>query len=763
MDPKDLLLPKKEIITKLPKEEISPQYKEVLQSKIREENVLQRYGEDGVLNTYMDSVYAMDYKERPVTMKELLCDPEFFGSLTDNGKSVYPGWFRILEDIRTESIRYNVVLTGAIGFGKSRAAVWGIAALLQRLLCLKDPWKFLGIARGGKLNIVFFNLVKSMSRSLGYSLLHQHLLASPWFRARGIPHDKDKVPYLELPFIDFLLGSPKTTGFGSLGSDVIGAVMDEVDSPNESIGTRERIINAYDLTVRRFENRFVSRYGETIGKFFLVASKQDKLSFLNTFVESRKESPFMYLVDKPIWEIKPDKSSSGRTFKVAIGNKFIASRIDISDKQVEECLRKGLEVIDVPIEYLDKFQLDPDGAIKDLAGKSIETASSSKLFATTKSLVACYDKTKQDPCSKMTIEIGSKDTHLSIMDFIDLSKIRIDPSKERYLHCDFAYSGKGDSLGLGMACVSKWVERKVMLPSGAYSTEFKPIIELDFILRIRAPEDDQIPLYKVRQFIIDLYNSGYNIALFTADLRAMSTDTRQLLESAGIPTDYLSVDTNSKVYRQFRDIVNEGRFVSHRHPYLHFELENLEKDPNKDKYDHPAQVSTTIIADDGTMKKRVLKGSKDMADGAAGAVFNAANFAEFEDGDSIIKLAENVTAVVKNSSLDRYDKFMLQGQASDEDLVDIDYMNAAAREGIITEKRHLQDKDGMYWLCYVDNEKKAYNFVGPHLEPLDIMPPEIIDDRNSYNPFKRPSIEKSLTNENKMLRVYAEILRKAAL
>jgi len=716
--------------------------------------------ENPMVNSYLDSIYAMDYHERPATMKELLCSPKFFGSLTRRGKAVYPGWFDILEAIRNEPMRYNVVLTGSIGYGKSRAAVWGIASVIQRLLCLKDPWEFLNIAEGGKLNIVFFNLKRSMASSLGFGLLHQHLLASPWFRARGIPHDNLKVPWLEFPFIDFLLGSPYSKGFGSLGHDVVAAVMDEVDSPNESAGMREKILSAYDLTIRRHQSRFVSEYGETIGKFFLVASKQDKLSFLNTFVESRKHSPNMMLIDKPIWEIKTDLNFSGVMFKVMLGDKFTNPRIVTDTAEIEDWMAKGFEVIDVPDRYLTEFQEDIVGAIKDIAGKALESRGASKLFPTTRTLLKCYDKEKRDPCSKMTIEIGMMDQGISIMDFIDLNKIRQSPAKERFIHCDIAYSGGGDSLGLAMSCVSHWEKRRVMTQTGAYSETPMPVIELDFVIRIRAPKDDEIPLYKIREFVIDLYQSGYNIKLFTADLRAMSVEMRQLLETAGIPTDYLSMDKTADNYTMFRDIVNEYRFRSHHHPYLHFELENLEFDRLLNKVDHPKQVESTVLSSEGSIKKRVLKGSKDLADAAGGSVVSAAKNSEYEDGEAIIDIISNVQEILNNDTRDRYDDFALGGQASDKDMSRLKFEGESARLGITNEKRHLQDSDGMYWLCYLDIDSDRYNFIGPHKYPLDPTTPEVITSILEYKPFRKKQIHGSESPEKVMLNLYSEILRK---
>jgi len=584
------------------------------------------------IQTFLDYSYSLQYKERPVSMKEFLCSDKFFGKLTGNGKMVYPIWMETLDELSREDSKYLVVLTGAIGTGKSRVSIWGIGYAMHRILCLKDPWAFFNKAAGGKMAIVFFNLTKSLGASRGYNLLQSHLIASPWFRERGIPIDTGLVPRVDFPVFEYKLASPYAAGFGTVGSDVILATMDEVDDSSESDKQRIRVLKAYEATVRRFKSRFVFDE-ESIGKFFLVASKQEQLSFLNTFITQMKNNPSVYIVDIPIWEAKPKADYSGKKFPVKIGDIYVTSEVLAhKDEQGEVCYnaedvekaqRDGFKIVWVPVEYYRDFNRDVIGSLRDIAGISVSYLRKSKLFSSEKLLVDCYDSTKKDPVRKLTVEVGIEDD-INFINYLDLTAIRIPKNIPRYIHIDIAFSGNGDALGIGMSCAKGWTKDNKEEEDGTYISVKRPIIETDFAMRIKARPGNKIPLNKVRKMIIDLKKVyHFNIALCTFDHRAMSEDSIQILTRAGVKCDYFSVDKDPGIYREFRDLVEDRRWVCHRNEYLHFELINLEEDPERNKIDHPEEVVDIQFLKDGNTQEVVLKGSKDESDGVCGSVHNA--------------------------------------------------------------------------------------------------------------------------------------------
>jgi len=403
------------------------------------------------VTSYLDYLYELDYKEKPPTVQQMMCEDKFFGSLTQQGESVYPIWMDALEELYAEDSKYLVVLTGAIGTGKSRTAIRGVTMVMARILCLKNPWKFFNLEAGGRMSVVFFNLTKSLGSSRGFQLLQTYLKSSSWFRERGILRGQYPNDWLEFPQFEFKIGSPYAKGFGALGTDVIAAIMDEVDSPDASQLQRDRVIKAYKSTVLRHESRFVVR-GESIGKFFLVSSKQEELSFLNTFIAEMKGSNNVYIKDIPIWEAKPKTDYSGKTFTIMLGDAYTPSKIINTAEEKKEALSSGFQIMEIPIEYLHDFERDMYSALKDLAGVSVIGLRKSKLFSSERFLNECYDETKQDPVKRLTILIGLKDK-VNLIDYLNLNYIRVPKGVGRYIHCDFAFSGDGDALGLGMSCV----------------------------------------------------------------------------------------------------------------------------------------------------------------------------------------------------------------------------------------------------------------------------------------------------------------------
>ena len=597
-----------------------------------------------VVNSYLDNLYAMSYRERPVDVIQFISDPKYLGQSTNNGKAIYPVWKRTLKRIFLDERKFLVVFTGSIGTGKTYTAYLATCYILYKIMCLKNPWQYFHLSESGKMNITFFNLTKSLSASKGFQTLQIFLMRCPWFLENGGILRGTTEPYVDLPLFSYSLASPYTKGFGNIGEHVICAIMDEVDSPIESEKQKTRILKAYEATVRRFESRFVIN-GKTLAKFFLLASKQDEMSFIEAFVEQNKNSGKLFVADIPIWEAKPSSHYSGVKFPVKIGDQYENPVILNNEEEVVKSIKDGYKVVHVPVEYKEYFERDIVGALRDIAGVSIRGIRRSKLFPSERFLNECYDATKQDPVSFSTIEVGLND-ELDLIRYLDFTKLRKAKGEARFVHCDIAYTN--DALGLACSYVNGYALVNTENQDGTFSKQRAPIIETEWVMRIKAKQQDAIPIHKIRKFILDLINMGYCIKSFTIDLRLASEDTIQLLKNAGVNADYLSVDKTIKPYMNFRNLVFEKRWVMHAHPYVHFELKNLEFDRTTQKVDHPDVVKDIEFLNDGSMKDVVLKGSKDMADAICGSVMGALMAsASYVDTAEAVKLMKSLTGTSK--------------------------------------------------------------------------------------------------------------------
>jgi len=577
------------------------------------------------------------FKETPVSIERFICEDKFIGKLTRQGEEIYPRWKKELDFIMREPTKYVPVFTGAIGTGKSRAAIIGIAYCMYVLLCLRNPWGYFHKDAAGKMAIVFFNLNKTLSESRGFSILQNYLLSSEWFRERGrISGTVEQKVYFDL--FEYVLASPQAQA--EIGQDVILALMDEVDSPKATPKTKEKVIKSVQSALRRLENRFVL-HGQTLGKFFIVASKQERAAFIDAFVAKRKNNPEVHIVDIPIWEAEEKAEFGDKTFPVMLGDIYTPSKVLDTDEDVRKALSDGFKIIHVPDipKFKRAFQDDIVGSLRDFAGISVSYLRKNKLFSSEKFLLDCYDPEKKDPVSQITIPLGTKDDK-ELIHFLDVNAIRVPRGVPRCIHGDVAYAEGDNAYGLGMSCVSGWKKVSREAEDGTIKVEKLPVIETDFVMRIVAPEGDEIPMNRVRKFIIDLKKIlGFNIIVCTFDLKLLSTDTTQILENVGIRCEYLSLDRKPEIYGTYRDLVKEGRWVCHRQPYLHFELVNLEVDPVSGKIDHPEEVATIHVLEDGNTEEIVMKGSKDLGDATAGSSYKAREECQLPPDVEVMKKA----------------------------------------------------------------------------------------------------------------------------
>jgi hypothetical protein len=599
--------------------------------------------------SYVENIYKMNYKERPVHVLDFLDDPQYLKASTwnfdKNESGVYPYWRNALSEIFSDSSKLQIVLTGSIGTGKSSVALYALAYIMYRLLLLRNPWSYFSINDAGKMAISFFNLNKTLGQSRGYYKLLSYLSKSDWFRKQASFISKAKdLDLLEFPMLRYALSSPQAEGFGILGEDVVSGLMDEIDSPQAPPAQKELVLDVYKATYRRFKDRFAPT-GFSLGKLFLVASKQGEGSFIDNFIETMKNQKEVLVYDASLWEAKPTKRS-GVFFPIAVGNAFKPSKLSPIQTQLPELreidkmklfgeehkaiweefkeasIREGYQkIIDVPIEFRFNFENDIIGSLRDLAGITTAGTNKRKLIAAPSFIDACMDRQKENPVTKEEIELGLFDT-INLIEFIDISKIRLPLEVPRFIHLDVSISS--DNYCIAMSGVRDWTEIDSQTPEGTFIKTKVPVVETDFAMVLKAKEGDRIPLDKVQKLVLDLRYMGFNIELVTADLVLLSESTRQVLTKAGIPTESLSLDKTMKPYLDFKNMIYERRWVCHFIQRLLTEISNLEESQEKQKIDHPKTLVKIITLPDGTTRREEVPGTKDLTDSVAGSVYSCA-------------------------------------------------------------------------------------------------------------------------------------------
>lgn len=147
--------------------------------------ILEELSECGYSETY-NNIWLADYKEIPVDKETFLCDPEYLGSSNNNGKSIYPAWRDVMDELeRTGNQYYEIVFTGATRTGKTSTAVSDASYNLYKLMCLRDPQTYFGLKKVSRISVFFFNLTQTLARGVAFKEFISTLNSSPWFHKHG--------------------------------------------------------------------------------------------------------------------------------------------------------------------------------------------------------------------------------------------------------------------------------------------------------------------------------------------------------------------------------------------------------------------------------------------------------------------------------------------------------------------------------------------------------------------------------------------------
>lgn len=157
-------------------EQLSPADREVFIKLLLEDE--EKPLEDGNLR---EAVYNIDYAHIPVSPEEFFTNAQYMGH---GGAALWDSWWPYLLNASDPLNRfYEVILTGAIGLGKTFVAQLLISYRLYRLLCLRDPAVYYNLAAGSKIVFGVYSLTLDQAMDVGYYILRDQLIgASPFFK-----------------------------------------------------------------------------------------------------------------------------------------------------------------------------------------------------------------------------------------------------------------------------------------------------------------------------------------------------------------------------------------------------------------------------------------------------------------------------------------------------------------------------------------------------------------------------------------------------
>ena len=549
-------------------------------------------------------LWELDYDCRPVSIQTFLNDPTYLG---DIGRCLYEPWRRELHHVLDP--RHGIsewILTGAIGTGKTTAAVIALLYRLYRLTCLRDPQRHYDLVPGSPIVFGFFNLTLDLAHSVSYRKFLNIFRASPYFQRlvpARIPRVTDRI---NLPKnIVFAVGS---NVLHALGHDMIGGILSEVNfgrSPDA-----QQVVELYTGVKRRVESRFL-RADSTLhnpGLLVIDSSRRDESDWLERHITACASSPTVHVTAFALWDVKP---LAGPRFTVVVGNRLQKSKILDADEPIPLGTPPE-KVVRPPERFRSHFAHDLEGALRDVAGVAIYA--DAPLITDPRRVEACIDPDREHPFSSVSISLSLDDPR-ALMQWVrepvlfdrSLSpaqsvRLKLNPRAPRFIHVDLALTR--DCAALAMCHVSGWMVSTLPNADGTVAQARVPVVTVDLMLRIVPPLDGQIDLGKIRAFILMLRARGVPIAQASYD-RFQSADSLQILDKEGIPAKVVSVDKNPEAYFALRAAIDEQRIRFYRYPPFIDEITTVQFDPIRKRVDHRAGRS------------------KDCADAVAGALFAA--------------------------------------------------------------------------------------------------------------------------------------------
>ena len=200
----------------------------------------------------LDNILNEDWDEIPVDIHTFLHDKRYLGNaLYDNEQrfTIFPYWESKLEEIFPDNIstRYNtIILTGAIGLGKSTIAVICLLYLLYRLLCLKDPYLYYGLQPIDKITISFLNITIENSRGVALDKMNQMILSSEWFMSHGEMKGISNLEYIPNKHIELIAASSNNQIIGRAVFCLDGnTIISTVDGDKQIKDLENTIIQVY--------------------------------------------------------------------------------------------------------------------------------------------------------------------------------------------------------------------------------------------------------------------------------------------------------------------------------------------------------------------------------------------------------------------------------------------------------------------------------------------------------------------------------------
>jgi len=552
------------------------------------------------------------WEYQPVDIVTFIVSPSYL-NLAD---SVRPNVLYDLKKIfgddpkRVAPVYNYAIFSEAVGTGKTfREAIMALY-MTYKLLCLRDPIAYFNslkvpgqpkLAKGSKLACILMAVTEKNARKVIYSEVGAKVANSPWFKEHYPPNSNVKT---ELQFdprpegfrgledrvyknVYIIPGS--SSEYAAVGYNIIMGAIDEAtlfeDTQDASLSGGSELNDQAEVVYATLDSRIESRFKRQ-GLLVIAGNPKHERDFLERHAEDSQDEPDAYIITRrPLWastmpEFDPEKDPCFY---------FHLHRLDI----VPDRFKGQPGIIPVPMDYYKRFKKEPEIAKRDLAGYPSSAVGRVIVDPTLVEVGANLERL--DPIQEIL-----KDSPVPVL-IPHPPKAFLPPWFGRTslawhgLHMDLAE--KGDAAAMCIAHVSSFGE------------DGEPFVFTDLFVRWQGTPENELKHDYVLDWIMYLHDIlGFDFGAITAD-KHQSSYLLQRLKDKGYKTGILSTEVTTNPYDELIQTIRAGRNDYYLQPIAVRELRDLER--RKGKYDHPR------------------KGSKDLSDAWAGAVFNAIRCGHF--------------------------------------------------------------------------------------------------------------------------------------
>jgi hypothetical protein len=516
-----------------------------------------------------------DYREEVVPPEEFFKSEYYIGV---SARTLRPKLYQDLVEIFNGN--YNeIILGGAIRWGKTFAATLIMMRVLYELLCLKDPYSYFGIDPSHGLYFVNISVTEELALDTLFEALSGKLESSKFFSKFKF---KKRMKEIEFPGNIHIMGG-ESSDTGLLGKNIVCAIMDEAnfytksDRSKYTMMYRDKAEAIYRSLVRRISSMFNAGIVQ-FGKIVLLSSKRDPSDFVERRIKEVGNNPNVFVREYALYDVV---NYEGGKFSVFIGDESRGPKILFKD-EIKDYPSDLIE--QVPDVFRASYETDLLGSLRDISGIS---ASVERTFISrVDKLNKCFLRERERPFDGV-FEVGK-----SYLDFNKLTQTvrKLDmnvimpkyyPDHVRYIGIDFGI--KKDRCGFVMGCISEYQQVKCVLPDGSTYNARLPVIYIDLMLGITSLSGE-LEFAWVRDLIYKLMSFGFKIRFVGSD-SYQSFDTLQILKKHGINTDVISVDRSTMPYEVLKNCIYDERLVGYEYPLVIEELKYLQVS-TKNKVDH---------------------------------------------------------------------------------------------------------------------------------------------------------------------------------